>query len=410
MYSRMYMTLFEVDENVKSSESAGLQPRLCADPSNSAESYVPRIGYVHSAEHLFQCDRLPRFRRRCLLVHGLIRSYGLLNWLRLIHPTPASRRELLVFHSEDYVGFLEECETTDDLERSDIQTKAEEYNLSDDCAPVERLFTLVRHIAGGTLAGARALLEGTCDIAIHWEGGWHHAQRSEAAGFCYVNDAVLGILELRRSFERVLYIDLDVHHGDGVEDAFSGTDKVATVSFHQFECGFYPGTGAVDQIGFGKGRGYAVNVPFRSGLRDSTFLKVATKILPEILTAFRPNAVVCQCGADGLSRDPLGAFNLTPAALANCLLLIKNWRLPLLVLGGGGYAATNVARCWTTLTASLLGVRLDEDIPQHAFLMDYGPSYELQVDQGLRPDLNDDSYVDQVVQAVLSQVQLMVSM
>ncbi|KAH9360736.1 hypothetical protein HPB48_020215 [Haemaphysalis longicornis] len=370
----------------------------------SSNNATCRIGYVHSPAHLLECDKLPRVRRRCLLVHGLLKAYNLVNLMQPIQPCPASREDLCTFHSEDYVDFLETCEAAPDLDSEDIASQAKDYNLVDDCAPPQRLLTLVKHIAGGTLAAARALVKRTCGVAIHWEGGWHHAHRSEAAGFCYVNDVVLGILRLRQKFGRVLYIDLDVHHGDGVQEAFAGTDKVMTVSVHQYEPGFYPGTGAASDVGFGLGRGYSVNLPLRSGANDSTFVRVVSSAISEIRVLYRPDAIVCQCGADGLSGDPLGAWNLTPVAFVQCVRLVKSWGLPLLLLGGGGYSSANAARCWTAVTAALLGQELDEDIPEHHFLMMYGPGYELTLESGCRPDLNDASYVDALLDGVMKQL------
>jgi histone deacetylase 1/2 len=114
------------------------------------------------------------------------------------------------------------------------------------------------------------LNRGLCDIAINWAGGLHHAKKSEASGFCYVNDIVLGILELLRYYARVLYIDIDVHHGDGVEEAFYTTDRVMTVSFHKYG-EFFPGTGELKDVGVQKGKYYSVNVPLRDGIDDESY-------------------------------------------------------------------------------------------------------------------------------------------
>ncbi|KAH7980406.1 hypothetical protein HPB49_015749 [Dermacentor silvarum] len=171
-----------------------------------------------------------------------------------------------------------------------------------------------------------------------------------------------------------------------------------TVSVHQYEPGFYPGTGAVNDIGFGLGRGYSINLPLRSGASDSTFVRVVTTVIGEVRERYKPDAVVCQCGADGLSGDPLGAWNLTPDAFVQCVRLVHSWALPLLLLGGGGYAAANAARCWTAVTAALLGQELEEDIPEHHFLMMYGPGYELNLEPGFRRDLNNAAYIDNLLQ------------
>ncbi|KDO51347.1 hypothetical protein CISIN_1g0130381mg, partial [Citrus sinensis] len=119
------------------------------------------------------------------------------------------------------------------------------YNLGEDCPVFENLFEFCQIYAGGTIDAARRLNNQLCDIAINWAGGLHHAKKCEASGFCYINDLVLGILELLKYHARVLYIDIDVHHGDGVEEAFYFTDRVMTVSFHKFGDLFFPGTGDV---------------------------------------------------------------------------------------------------------------------------------------------------------------------
>lgn len=122
-------------------------------------------------------------------------------------------------------------------------------------------------------AAAKRISSGTSDVAIHWAGGLHHAKKSEASGFCYINDIVLGILELLRTFPRVLYIDIDSHHGDGVEEAFYSSDRVMTCSFHKFG-NYFPGTGDQEDRGIGAGRGYAVNVPLNDGLTDASFRSI----------------------------------------------------------------------------------------------------------------------------------------
>lgn len=120
------------------------------------------------------------------------------------------------------------------------------------------------------IAAAKTLSSGSAEIAINWAGGLHHAKKAEASGFCYVNDIVLGILELLRVFPRVLYIDIDCHHGDGVEEAFYSSNRVMTCSFHKYGS-YFPGTGQLKDRGVRDGFGYAVNVPFKDGLSNGTF-------------------------------------------------------------------------------------------------------------------------------------------
>ncbi|XP_026572367.1 histone deacetylase 8 isoform X7 [Pseudonaja textilis] len=224
--------------------------------------------------------------------------------------------------------------------------------------------------------------------------------RDEASGFCYLNDAVLGILQLRRRFDRVLYVDLDLHHGDGVEDAFSFTSKVMTVSLHKFAPGFFPGTGDVTEVGLGKGRYYSVNVPLQDGIKNETYYQLCTAVLKDVYAAFHPGAVVLQLGADTIAGDPMCAFNLTPEGIGKCLNYVLQWQLPTLILGGGGYHLANTARCWTYLTGVILGKTLPSEIPDHEFFTEYGPDYVLEITPSCRPDRNEPQRIQEILGCV----------
>ncbi|TNN41919.1 Histone deacetylase 8 [Liparis tanakae] len=204
-----------------------------------------------------------------------------------------------------------------------------------DCPVVEGIYDYAAAVGGATLTAAQCLLDQTCEVAINWAGGWHHAKKDEASGFCYVNDAVLGILKLREKYERVVYVDVDLHHGDGVEDAFSFTSKVMTVSLHKFSPGFFPGTGDVCDTGLGKGRWYAVNVPLEDGIKDDRYFQIFTSVMQEVRAQFNPEAVVMQLGADTMAGDPMCSFNMTPVGAGQCLQHVLEWQLPTLLLGGG---------------------------------------------------------------------------
>ncbi|RRT53541.1 hypothetical protein B296_00046157 [Ensete ventricosum] len=232
-------------------------------------------------------------------------------------------------------------------------------NLGEDCPVFENLFEFCQLYAGGTIDAARRLNHQLCDIAINWAGGLHHAKKSAASGFCYINDLVLGILELLKYHARVLYIDIDVHHGDGVEEAFYFTDRVMTVSFHKYGDMFFPGTGDVKDIGEREGKYYAINVPLKDGIDDASFTRLFKTIIAKVVETYLPGVIVLQCGADSLAGDRLGCFNLSIEGHSECVKFVKKFNLPLLVTGGGGYTKENVARCWTVET----GVLLDADLP-----------------------------------------------
>ena len=143
----------------------------------------------------------------------------------------------------------------------------------------------------GSMGGAARLNDNRADIVINWAGGLHHAKRAEASGFCYVNDCVLAIIEMLKIYPRVLYLDIDVHHGDGVEEAFFTTNRVLTCSFHKYK-DFFPGTGNWNDIGFEDGRYHAVNYPLNEGIDDQTYENIFKPVLDSIFDNFRPSAVL----------------------------------------------------------------------------------------------------------------------
>ncbi|XP_063237898.1 histone deacetylase 8-like [Bacillus rossius redtenbacheri] len=298
----------------------------------------------------------------------------------------------------DYIAFLEGVNDSSDLEKHEEEQL--EFGLGYDCPLFDRLYDFARIVVGSSVSAAKLLVDGSASVAINWCGGWHHAQRDEAEGFCYVNDIVIAIHKLLKKFDQILYIDLDVHHGNGVENAFSCTNKVFTLSLHKYEPGFYPGTGSISDVGCGKGKYYTANVPLKDGIRDDLYFTVFDSVSSKVFSAFRPKAVVVQCGADCLSKDPLGTFNLTPRGLGRCVQRVLSWGLPTLFLGGGGYNFANTARCWTYLTSVIVGWEIPPDIPDHMCFLKYGPDFELHIVPGNRTDCNTKEYIDSIVEII----------
>jgi histone deacetylase 1/2 len=196
----------------------------------------------------------------------------------------------------------------------------------------------------------------------------------------------------------VLYIDIDCHHGDGVEEAFYTTDRVLTCSFHKFGV-YFPGTGHIDDRGCGSGRGYSVNVPLRDGLTDEGFKNVFDPVIQGILDSYRPEAIVLQLGADSLAGDRLGCFNVSMEGHAHSVNFLRGKGIPLIMLGGGGYTVRNVARTWAYETACALGVEdsIDRNLPYHDYFEWYGPRYKLEVPATNMDDVNrEDRYLDKI--------------
>jgi histone deacetylase 1/2 len=174
---------------------------------------------------------------------------------------------------------------------------------------------------------------------------------------------VLAVLELLKTYKRVLYVDIDIHHGDGVEEAFYLTDRVMTVSFHRYG-DYFPGTGAIDDLGHGPGKGYCVNVPLKDGMDDESYRYVYEPIMSKVMDMYQPEAIVVCSGADSLSGDKLGCFNLSLQGHSNCVEFLAKYKVPLLVVGGGGYTLRNVARCWAYETGRLMGHDLPDKLPE----------------------------------------------
>jgi acetoin utilization deacetylase AcuC-like enzyme len=283
-------------------------------------------------------------------------------------------------------------------------------NLGDftDCPAFEGLYEFCQLYSAASIDGAIKLNHGFSDICVNWAGGLHHAKRSEASGFCYINDIVLGILELLKYHARVLYIDIDIHHGDGVEEAFYTTDRVMCVSFHKYDGLFFPGTGKDTEVGTGKGKYYSVNVPLDDGIDDESFVGIFKPVMSKVIEIYNPGAIVLQCGADSLTGDRIGCFNLTLKGHGECVRYIKSFGRPTLVLGGGGYNIRNVSRCWTYETAILVDENLNNSIPYNDYFQYYAPDYNLHLDPARMENMNSKTNLDKLrtnIFANLSSIQ-----
>ncbi|KAK2598625.1 hypothetical protein N8I77_012021 [Diaporthe amygdali] len=342
----------------------------------------------------------PMKPHRIRLAHSLVMNYNVYKYLEVYRAKPAVVNEMTQFHTDEYIEFLRRV-TPDNMDS--YMREQTKYNVGDDCPVFDGLFEFCGISAGGSMEGAARLNRQKCDIAINWAGGLHHAKKSEASGFCYVNDIVLAILELLRYKKRVLYIDIDVHHGDGVEEAFYTTDRVMTCSFHKYG-EYFPGTGELRDVGIGVGKNYAVNFPLRDGITDDTYKTIFQPVIQAVMDYYQPEAVVLQCGGDSLSGDRLGCFNLSMRGHANCVNFVRSFNLPTLVLGGGGYTMRNVARTWAYETGRLVGVEMDPVLPYNEYYEYYGPDYELDVRPSNMENANSNEYLEKIKNAVIENL------
>ncbi|RXK38818.1 histone deacetylase HOS2 [Tremella mesenterica] len=343
---------------------------------------LPKVSYYHpkGVGEYHYGDRHPMRPFRLELTTQLALAYSLHERMTIHSPRLATSEEMTMYHSEDYVDFLQRVLPAS---KSAIKLKnlleygEKKYNVGNDCPVFSDVFEFCQKYTGGSLAAAKRLVSEGTDIAINWSGGLHHAKKGEASGFCFINDIVLAILELLRVHPRVLYIDIDIHHGDGVQDAFYLSDRVLTVSFHKYGGLFFPGTGGLSETGAKDGKNFAINVPLKDGIDDESYISLFKNIIEPTISRFRPSAIVLQCGADSLGADRLGTFNLSIAAHGECVRFVKSFGLPLLVLGGGGYRISSVARCWAYETGILTGVKMPDQLPRTKYHEYYAPDYSL---------------------------------
>lgn len=277
-----------------------------------------RVVYIHSPELTRISDLIPHHKSRSHLTHSLIHAYSLDKHLITVAPEKITLDDILEYHDDEYIDALISG------------TESSEFGLEYDCAPLPEMEEYTLQIASASLTAAKHL--NSCDVAINWEGGRHHAFKAQASGFCYINDVVLTLQSLMQSYKKILYIDFDIHHPNAVQDAFYFTNKVTTLSTHLFEPGYYPQTGSIDEIGSHKGEYHSINLPFKRGLKGIVFKDIVGKILDSIMkTGF--DCIVVQCGVDTLPNDPLGGFNLSIKAISEMIEYILSFKTKTLILG-----------------------------------------------------------------------------
>ncbi|CAL8099905.1 unnamed protein product [Orchesella dallaii] len=348
----------------------------------------------------------PMKPHRLAVTDSLVLNYGLYKKMQVYRPYRASSHDMCRFHSEDYVEFLQRV-TPQNIQGFTKSLSA--FNVGEDCPVFDGLFDFCSMYTGASLEGAVKINNECADIAINWSGGLHHAKKTEASGFCYINDIVIAILEMLKYHPRVLYIDIDIHHGDGVQEAFYLTDRVMTVSFHKYGNYFFPGTGDMYEIGAESGRYYSLNVPLKEGIDDQNYVQVFKPVIQSVMDFYRPSAIVLQCGADSLANDRLGCFSLSTRGHGECVNFVKQLNVPLLVLGGGGYTLRNVARCWTYETSLLVDEPISNELPYTEYFEYFAPDFTLHPEMvpTRQDNANPKHYLELIVKHVCENLKLL---
>ncbi len=308
------------------------------------------------------------------LTMSLATGLGLIEGAEVVAPEPATDADLLRIHTPGLIAAVKEAGSvgppaqrlTDARADSDVAP----HGLGSEDNPIfPRMHEASAILAGGTLAAAREIASGRARRAVSIGGGMHHAMADWASGFCVYNDAAIAISWLLdNGFDRIAYIDVDAHHGDGVQHAFLGDPRVLTVSVHQHPATLWPNTGWSSEVGSGAGEGTSVNIPVLPGTVDSVWLRAFHAIVPAAVAAFKPQIVISQCGADSHREDPLADLSLTVDGQRAAYRAMRDladryadgrW----IAVGGGGYGLVRVVpRSWTHLIATVLGRDLDPGV------------------------------------------------
>ena len=302
---------------------------------------------------------------RVELTIALARELGVLARpeVTLLVPAAADMTELELVHDAAYI---------DAVRQAGLDGRGNgRYGLGTPDNPVfDGMHEASALVAGATLAAARAVWRGETGHAANIAGGLHHAMRRSASGFCVYNDPAIAIKwMLAQGAQRIAYVDLDVHHGDGVQAAFYDDPRVLTISLHEHPATLFPGTGLASEIGSGEGRGYAVNVALPAGTGDAGWLRAFDAVVPPLLRAFAPEIIVSQHGCDSHRLDPLANLELSIDAQRRAQLMVHDLAHEItggkwLLTGGGGYELVQVVpRSWTHLLAVAAGHPVDPELP-----------------------------------------------
>lgn len=298
---------------------------------------------------------------RLKLTYELMGELGLVKLpsSKIIEARRATDEELLLFHTPEYLRVLKEANT------GIIPIEGSTYGLGFGDNPVFKgVFEWSCYCTGASLQAASLVAENEADIAFNIAGGLHHAMPSRASGFCYINDPAIAVKYLAKLGKRVAYVDIDAHHGDGVEYAFYDSNRVLTISFHESGQWLFPGTGFVTDMGLGEGKGFSVNMPLPPGTGDDIFVSVFDRVVPPFIEAFSPDVIVTQLGVDTFKTDPITHLNLTTNGFEEMVRRFRSLGLPWVALGGGGYDLSNVARAWTLAWAIMNNATPPETIPE----------------------------------------------
>lgn len=324
---------------------------------------MPRAAFVYAdalSRHVLRADH-PMRPARLRYTYELLAAYGAFDGesSRLMSPRSATEEELEWVHTPEYIAAVRSLSAGLNLGRP------ERFGFSGqgDNPVYPGMYDAACLSSGATLLAAELVAGRRVDAAFSIAGGLHHAAPGYASGFCIFNDPALAIHYLLARGLRAAYVDVDAHHGDGVQSVFYGDDRVLTISIHESGQYLFPGTGFVSESGTGEGVGCSVNIPLYPYTEDELYLWAFRETALPLIRAFAPDVLVTQLGIDSYHSDPLTHLQLTSRGYLEVVQELAGLGLPWLALGGGGYDLSAVARCWTLAYGAMLGVDWPDAIP-----------------------------------------------
>lgn len=323
---------------------------------------MPAVIYAPGYRRYSFGDEHPFSPVRTDMMLELLAALG--HGVQAVAPEPATREDLLDVHEESYVCCVERLSAGAPV----LDTR--DYGLgTQDTPSFPGMDEAARLLVGGTLHGARLISEGRERRVLQLGGGLHHARRSFASGFCIYNDLAIAINSLTRSGLKVAYLDIDVHHGDGVQQILYEDPRVLTVSVHESGKYLFPGTGEIRELGSGAGRGLKLNLPLEPFTEGESYLEVVEQVIPPALRHFRPDVLVVQAGADAHFDDPLSDLMLTTRDYEAIFRRILGWADDftagrVLFTLGGGYSFRAVPRVWAILYLVVHDLDVVRDLPE----------------------------------------------
>jgi acetoin utilization protein AcuC len=332
-----------------------------------ARALSARAGFVWDprlASHVYRDDH-PLKPERLIGVYETLRRLGAFerDGAALLAPREATRAEIERVHAPEYVDAVAQASRDPEVDYARWG-----FSPWGDTPPFEGMHEASLLTTGATLAGMEEVVAGRLRASFNGAGGLHHAMRARASGFCIYNDPAIACGLLADRGMKIAYVDIDAHHGDGVQAAFYDTDRVLTISLHQYGVMpdiprlFFPGTGTADERGRGAGAGYSVNVPLPPYTDDSAYVRAFDAVVPPLLERYRPDVLVTQQGIDTHFSDPLTHLQVSTRAREHVVSWLAGTPYPWVAMGGGGYSLDAVRRTWAMEYLLMLGATVPDEL------------------------------------------------